>query len=99
LYEGFGSPVLEAMKCGAAVVTSATSSLPEVIGDAGILIDPRDENSLREALDKIYNDTPMRGRMASRSLERSREFSWTICVEQHLAAFGRALANLPIQHE
>jgi len=91
-YEGFGFPVLEAMKCGAVVVTSQTSSLPEVIGDAGVFVDPRDEDSLCRAIDNVYNDADLRVRLSRSALERSGQFSWSKCVQQHLAAFRDALA-------
>lgn len=93
LYEGFGSPVLEAMKCGAAIITSRVSSLPEVIGDAGILIDPRDEDSLGQALDTVYRDASLREQLSQRALARAEQFSWGRCVEEHLVAFRRTLTE------
>jgi glycosyltransferase involved in cell wall biosynthesis len=95
LYEGFGLPVLEAMKCGAAILSSASSSIPEVIGDAGMLVDPRDESAMCQALDRLCGDANLRSEMSARALQRATEFSWSACVDKHLAAFRHALASRP----
>jgi glycosyltransferase involved in cell wall biosynthesis len=76
LYEGFGLPPLEAMACGCPVITSNTSSLPEVVGDAGIMIDPNDINSLTESMLKILTNNQLREEMSKKSLERAKMFSW-----------------------
>ena len=76
LYEGFGLPPLEAMACGCPVITSNTSSLPEVVGDAGIMIDPNDIDSLTESMHKILTDNELRKEMSRKSLERAGMFSW-----------------------
>jgi alpha-1,3-rhamnosyl/mannosyltransferase len=76
LYEGFGLPPLEAMACGAPVVTSNVASLPEVVGDAALLVDPEDVEALAAALDRIWNDDALRARLRERGLLRAAEFSW-----------------------
>ncbi|WP_084201418.1 glycosyltransferase family 4 protein [Geobacter pickeringii] len=91
LYEGFGLPPLEAMQCGVPVITSNTSSLPEVVGDAGILVDPRDGDSLCEAILSLYNDTSRRAVLSELSLQRSSQFSWTKCVDETIAAYRSAI--------
>ncbi len=76
LYEGFGLPVLEAMACGAPVVTSRTSSLPEVAGDAALLVDPTDVRDLARALQSLLADDVRRAEMSAAGIARSRLFSW-----------------------
>ena len=76
LYEGFGLPVLEAMKAGAPVVTSNTSSMPEVGGEAPLYIDPQQVADIREALDSLLKDDEKRASMARIGIERAKEFSW-----------------------
>jgi glycosyltransferase involved in cell wall biosynthesis len=76
LYEGFGLPVLEAMRCGAPVVTSNVSSLPEVAGDAAVLVDPRDVSAIRTALARLLADPDERARLSAAGLRRAADFSW-----------------------
>ncbi|GAA0180733.1 glycosyltransferase family 1 protein [Clostridium sediminicola] len=76
LYEGFGLPPLEAMKCGTPVITSNLSSIPEVVKDAGILINPYKRNELQEAIVKILNNDDLRLEYIKRSLERAKDFNW-----------------------
>ena len=75
--EGFGLPALEAMSAGVPVVVSNRGSLPEVIGDAGLLIDPDDPESLTDAMARIATDASLRAVCAERGLRRARQFSWT----------------------
>jgi len=76
LYEGFGLPPLEAMACGTPVVTSAKTSLPEVVGDAAILVDAEDAESIADAITRIASSDPLRGELRRRGLERAKEFTW-----------------------
>jgi glycosyltransferase involved in cell wall biosynthesis len=76
LWEGFGFPVLEAMACGTPVITSNISSLPEVAGDAAILIDPYNSREITEAMDKIATDTQLCDRLSIASITRANQFSW-----------------------
>ena len=82
LYEGFGLPVLEAMQCGCPVITSNVSSLPEVIGDAGIQIDPKSNEDLISAYEKIYFDENFRKECSVKGLDRSKQFSWNKCANE-----------------
>ena len=82
LYEGFGLPVLEAMKCGCPVITSNVSSLPEVIGQAGIQINPECDEELIKAYEKMYYDNFFRELCVERGLIRANNFSWEKCVNQ-----------------
>lgn len=86
-YEGFGLPPLEAMQCGVPVITSNTSSLPEVVGDAGIMVDPRDADALSQAMSDIYTDSALREDFCRRSLERAKMFSWERCARLTLDAY------------
>lgn len=80
LYEGFGLPVLEAMQCGCPVITSNVSSLPEVIGDAGIQINPESDEEMIKAYERMYFDKNFREDCSKKGLERSKEFSWEKCT-------------------
>jgi len=76
LYEGFGLPPLEAMACGTPVITSSTSSLPEVVGNAGIMVDPQDLDQLSDAIYHVLTDENLRLSLIEKGLERSKQFSW-----------------------
>ena len=76
LWEGFGLPVLEAMACGTPVITSNLSSLPEVAGDAAILIDPYKVEEITDAMQAIANDTGLRSHLSQLGLQRATKFSW-----------------------
>nr|WP_322096305.1 glycosyltransferase family 1 protein [Phormidium tenue] len=76
LWEGFGLPVLEAMACGTPVITSNLSSLPEVAGDAAILIDPYNVEEIADAMQAIANDTGLRSHLSQLGLQRAKQFSW-----------------------
>jgi glycosyltransferase involved in cell wall biosynthesis len=82
LYEGFGLPPLEAMASGTPVVTSNVSSLPEVAGDAAILVDPYDVDSIVDGLRRVVGDRAVAADLRRRGLERAREFSWERSVEK-----------------
>ena len=82
LYEGFGLPVLEAMKCGCPVITSNVSSLPEVIGQAGIQINPENNEELIKAYEKMYYDNFFRELCIERGLIRAKNFSWEKCASE-----------------
>lgn len=81
LYEGFGLPALEAMACGTPVLTSNVTALPEVVGDAGILIDPHDVGAIAEGIRRLVEDSALREELRRRGLERARQFSWDRTAE------------------
>lgn len=76
LWEGFGLPVLEAMACGTPVITSNRSSLPEVIGDAGLLVDPEQVSEIAEAMGAIERDPHLRNTLRAKGIDRAQQFSW-----------------------
>jgi glycosyltransferase involved in cell wall biosynthesis len=76
IYEGFGLPPLEAMACGTPVITSNRSSLPEVVGDAALLVDPDDRSALAEAMARIVDEQPLREELRDRGLKQAQRFSW-----------------------
>jgi glycosyltransferase involved in cell wall biosynthesis len=91
LYEGFGLPVLEAMACGAPVICSNKSSLPEVAGDAGLLVDPHDANAIAAALDRVLCDASLRSELRQRSLSRAAAFTWKRTAAQTVAVYRATL--------
>lgn len=91
LYEGFGLPPLEAMQCGVPVITSNTSSLPEVVGDAGFMHDPADADGICESMLRIYASSDLRKSLSAKSLERAKQFSWERCTQETIAAYRTAL--------
>ncbi|GAI86912.1 unnamed protein product, partial [marine sediment metagenome] len=82
LYEGFGFPALEAMACGCPVITSDNSSLPEVVGDAGVMVNPYDTDSLAQAMREVLTNSKLRDDMVRKGLEQSKKFSWERAAEQ-----------------
>ena len=92
-YEGFGLPPLEAMKCGIPVITSNTSSLPEVVGDAGLMVSPTALEELCEAMMLLYNNVGLRKEMGQKSLQQASRFSWEQCGLDTIAAYKRSLQH------
>jgi glycosyltransferase involved in cell wall biosynthesis len=93
LYEGFGLPPLEAMSCECPVLSSNTSSLPEVIGDAAEFFDPNDTESMAHAIKYVLSDADRRRQLVQAGLRRLRKFSWNKCAGQTVAAYERALSQ------
>ncbi len=85
LYEGFGLPVLEAMAVGTPVVTSGVTSLPEVVGDAGLLVNPYNIEEIAFALDQLLTDEDLRARLTEKGLLRAKQFSWEKTASETLA--------------
>jgi glycosyltransferase involved in cell wall biosynthesis len=90
LYEGFGMPVLEAMACGAAVVTSNSSALPEVAGDAAVLVDPTDVEAIGKAILALVEDPSRRAVLGEAARARAAHFSWAAVAKQTLAVYAQA---------
>lgn len=89
LYEGFGIPVLESMACGTAVVTSNLSSLPEVAGDATLLVEPTDLDAIIDALQRLIDDEILRNTLRAKGLTRAREFTWERSAAELHAIYAR----------
>jgi glycosyltransferase involved in cell wall biosynthesis len=90
-YEGFGLPPLEAMACGCPVITSNTSSLPEVVGDAGILANPDDVRQIAEAMQRVFLDANFREDLRRRGLRRAAAFSWERAAKQTLEVYEKVV--------
>lgn len=90
-FEGFGLPLLEAMQCGTPVITSNTSSLPEVVGEAGLLVDPTKPEDIAEALERVLSDDALHKDLASRAILQAKKFSWQKAAEQTLAVYKKVV--------
>lgn len=91
LYEGFGLPVIEAMACGVPVITSNRSSLPEVAGDAALLVDPENTDAVASAMQEIVNNEDLRQHLIDAGFRRAALYSWEACANETLAVYRRAL--------
>jgi glycosyltransferase involved in cell wall biosynthesis len=91
LYEGFGLPVLEGMACGTPVITTNVSSMPEITGEAGVLVPPGDERALAEALLGLLNDPARREALARQGVQRAAGFTWQRTAQQTLAVYRAVL--------
>ena len=89
-FEGFGLPPLEAMKCGAAVIVGNKTSLPEVVGDAALLVDPFDVNDIARAMEKLMGDASFRSHLRAKGLERAKFFDWRETARRTLAVYEKA---------
>jgi glycosyltransferase involved in cell wall biosynthesis len=93
LAEGFGLPALEAMACGTPVIASNVSSLPEVVGDAGLLVDPTDTDAIADAMVRLLTDDSLRSDLKARGLERAAHFSWDSTAREMLMILDQVAAS------
>ena len=91
LYEGFGIPVLEAMACGAPVITSNTTALPEAAGDAALLVDPEDTATIAAAMRRMLDEPALRGELRARGFAHARQFTWARTARATAEAYQAAL--------
>jgi glycosyltransferase involved in cell wall biosynthesis len=92
LDEGFGLPAIEAMACGVPVIASRVGALPEVVGDAGVYVDPRDPESIAEQLRRVAEDHGLRQELASRGLRRAARYHWSEVAARTAQAYLEAAA-------
>src|SRR5207245_964423 len=90
LFEGFGLPLLEAMACGCPVVSSDRTACPEVVGAAGLLVDPEDVTAIAAAIARVLDDEALRADLRDRGLARSRLFTWGECARRTLGVLREA---------
>jgi glycosyltransferase involved in cell wall biosynthesis len=93
LSEGFGFPVLEAMACGAPVVSSDRTSLPELVGNAGLLVDPESPEQIAVQVVRVLGDPDLRARLREQGLQRAASFTWSECATRTVAAYREALGR------
>ena len=91
-FEGFGLPPLEAMKCGAPVIVGNKTSLPEVVGDAALMIDPFDINAIATAIQKVSSDAELRSQLRAKGLQRASQFDWKETARRTLAVYEKAFS-------
>jgi glycosyltransferase involved in cell wall biosynthesis len=96
LYEGFGLPVLEAMACGTPVVAANTSSIPEIAGDAALLVEARDTHGIAEAMAHVLSDDKLAAEMVQNGLKRNAMFSWEKCARETLFVYRQTLSSKQI---
>ena len=94
IYEGFGLPPLEAMTCGVPVIASNVSSLPEVVGDSGLLVNPHDIDDIAKAMETMITVPEIRAVSAQKALARSAEFSWDSCVDQTMGIYRQVESSM-----
>ena len=93
LHEAFGMPILEAMACGTPVITSHVYAMPEVSGDAAILVDPHNPDEIANAIYKVLTNDGLRSEMIKKGLERVKRFTWERCARETLKVYGDVLGN------
>ncbi len=92
-YEGFGIPLVEAMRCGCPIVTSDVSSLPEVAGDAALYVDPGDVMSIADALIQISSSAETRKQLIAKGRVRAQQFSWERCAAETYDVYKHVLSS------
>jgi glycosyltransferase involved in cell wall biosynthesis len=94
LRESFGIPILEGMACGVPVITSNTSSMPEISGDAGLIVDPYKVEEITDAIAKILNDEKFRNELCAKGIERAKKFSWKNMAHEYLKLYEEVYSEL-----
>jgi len=99
LYEGFGLPVAEALACGTPVITSNRSSLPEVVGEGGILVEPTDAEALAEAMEVLLVDDTLRAELRQKALAQAAKFSWKQTALETLVVYQKMVGGKNVQFQ
>lgn len=92
-FEGFGFPPLEAMACGIPVICSDAGALPEVVGDAALLVDPADQQALVDAMEKILDDQTIRDKYVSRGVANAKRFQWDVTAQKTIEVYRRVISD------
>lgn len=95
LYEGFGLPLLEAMSCGVPVIAANNSSIPEIVGEAALLVDEKSPDDIRQKVTRVLLETGLRRELSDKGAERSKLFSWDKCANETVSAYHKALLHQP----
>src|SRR5438045_8087837 len=90
IYEGFGLPPLEAMACGTPVIASNVTSIPEVVGDAALLVEPLDPQQMCDAMRRIIDDADLAQSLKRRGIERAAQFTWTETARHFVTGINQA---------
>jgi alpha-1,3-rhamnosyl/mannosyltransferase len=93
IQEGFGLPLLEAMACGTPIVAADNSAIPEIAGDAALLVDPMDADAMAGRMRRVLTDAPLRAALVRAGLRRAATFSWERCARETVDAYARALGQ------
>ena len=94
MYEGFGLPLLEAMASGIPTLVSSESAMPEVVGNAAMLVNPFDIDRIAEKLNQLINDLTLRDRLKQLGPLQAAKFSWDSCIDNTIAVYRRTLSSL-----
>jgi glycosyltransferase involved in cell wall biosynthesis len=92
-FEGFGVPPIEAMACGVPVITSNTSALPEVVGDAALQVDPHDVHALANAITRLLEDEALREDLRRKGYQRSQQYTWAMSAQKMLTVYKKLYNN------